>query len=297
MKRLIVFILSMIILFGSAFAEEEMLIVTPDGAPALAVCALKNNVETIPADTIVTAFTREEADFIIAPVNAGATLFQKGKSSYRLAAVVTWGNLVFASRRSGFKPEDMNGQKVTLFGENTINAAIALYILQEKGIAPAEIEYLAGAKNTQELLINDAEAIVMTAEPAASGAQMKEPSVASFSLSELYEEITGESGFPQAGLFVRQNLLDENKEKADEWLSLIRESAERCEKDTEASAKDAVELGIMQNENLAKKAIPNCHIHYVSAAEAKPQIEKVAELNLSFFGGDIPSDAFYYNAE
>ena len=297
MKKLMMIILAIAMICGAAYAENGLQIVSPEGAPALAVSGLKENVVTIPADTIVTAFTKEEADFIIAPVNAGATLFTKGKSSYRLAAVLTWGNLVFASQRDGFVPEDMNERPVTLFGENTVNAAIALYILQEKGIVPSEIRYLAGAKNTQELLLNDAEAIVMTAEPAVSGAQMKNEAVASWSLSDLYRDITGEEGFAQAGLFVCQKTLEEKPEEVARWIEMIRESSDRCETDVEAAAKDAVEMGILQNEKIAQKAIPNCHIRYVDAAEAKSRIEAVANLNLSFFGGALPADEFYYDAK
>lgn len=298
MKTLVILMLAVMLAAGAAYAEDGFKVVAPDGAPALAVCALGDRVEKISADTISSAFDKEEADFIIAPVNAGATLFLKGKSTYRLAAMVTWGNLVFASQLPGFTPEDMNGKKLTLFGENTVNAGIALWILQEKGIVPSEVEPLGGAKNTQELLIKDAEAIVMTAEPAASAAQMKNEAVTIWNLSDLYRDITGKDGFPQAGLFVRAKTLEENPEEVKSWIALIRDSANRVETDLEAVAKDAVEMGIMPNEKLALKAIPSCHIRYVPAAEAREEIEAVAQqLGLNYFGGELPADDFYYDAE
>ena len=297
MKILMILMLAIMLVTGAACAEDAFKVVSPEGAPALAVCGLGDRVEPIAPDTIASAFSKEEADFIIAPVNAGATLFLKGKSTYRLAAVVTWGNLVFASQLPDFTPEDMNGKPVTLFGENTVNAVIALWILQEKGIVPSKVEYLGAAKATQELLMKDAEAIVMTAEPAASGAQMKNEAVTVWNLTDLYRDITGKDGFPQAGLFVRAKTLEEKPEEVKSWIALIRESAGRVETDLEAVAKDAVEMGIMQNEKLAVKAIPNCHIRYVPAAEAREEIDAAAQLDLSYFGGELPADDFYYDAE
>jgi len=298
MKKLTAVLIALLMFLTScACAENSFQIVCPEGAPALAVSAVKENVQTIPADTIVTAFSAEEADFVIAPVNAGAMLYAKGKSTYRLAAVVTWGNLVFASQIADFTPEMMDGKVITLFGENTINSAVALYILQQKGIVPSEVQYLAGAKNTQELLLNDQNAIVMTAEPAVSAAKAKNSAVTAYSLSDLYQDITGEDGFVQAGLFVRDQTAQEKPEEVQEWLAIIRESAGRCETDPEAAAKDAVEMGIMPNEKIASLAIPNCHIRYVPSAEAKKQIEELAEIDLSMFGGEVPADDFYYGAE
>ena len=96
---------------------------------------------------------------------------------------------------------------------------------------------------------------------------------------------------------MRQKTLEEKPEEVKEWIALIRESAERCASDTEAAAKDAVEMGIMQNEKLAQKAIPNCHIRFADAAEARPQIDAVANIGLNYFGGALPADDFYYGAE
>ena len=201
---------------GVAGAENEYLIVTPAGAPAIAVAGVfaehPDSVKTIGADTIAEAFGSAEADFIIAPVNAGAKLYKAGKSSYRLLAVVTWGNLVFASKTAGFTPDMINGKKLVLFGENTINASIANYVLEKKGIVPGEVEYLAGASETQSLLLSaDENIVVMTAEPAISAAKLKDESIVSIPLNNLYKEVTGFDGFPQAGLFVKDQTAAENR--------------------------------------------------------------------------------------
>lgn len=96
-----------------------------------------------------------------------------GKSTYKLAAVVAWGNLFFASQRKDFSVEDINDASITLFGENTINSSIALFVLRENGIVPKNVSYLAGAANTQQLMLSDPEAIVLTAEPALTAARNK----------------------------------------------------------------------------------------------------------------------------
>ena len=297
MKKLMLLLLAVLLLSGTAAAEGNYLIVCPEGAPALAVASLKDHVQTIDAATIAAPFSSEEADFIIAPVNAGAKLFKAGKSTYRLAAVVTWGNLVFASQIPDFTLESMNGKEVTLFGENTINASVALYILKEKGITPSGVTYLAGAKQTQELLVNQADAVVMTAEPAATAAWMANNGITAISLTDLFRDLTGDEGYVQAGLFVREKTLQENAGQVDAWLAEIRASADLCETDPEAAAAAAVGMEILNNEKVALRAIPNCHIHYVPASEVKELVEKTAAIDLSQFGGEAPADDFYYESK
>ena len=297
MKKLIVLVICLAVLFGSACAENGFLIVCPDGAPALTVATLKDKVQTVAAETIAAPFSAEEADFIIAPVNAGAKLFKAGKSSYRLAAVVTWGNLVFASQIPDFSLETMNGRTVTLFGENTINASVALFILREKGVEPDQIAYEAGAKNTQELLMNNAEAIVMTAEPAVTVAKMKKEGITSISIAELYHDITGDEGFVQAGLFVREETLKENEETVKQWLEEIRGAADLCVTEPETVVAAAVEMGIIPNEKVGMNAIGNCHIHFIGAKEAREKIDRIVAIDPSQFGGESPADDFYYEAE
>jgi len=312
MKKLISVLLALALTMSLcvfAIAEEAdfsgLKVTSPSGAPALALAmmAVENpgQYTYIGADTIAAAFADKEADFIIAPVNAGAKLYKAGKSTYKLAAVVSWGNLFIASQKEGLKAEDLNGARITLFGENTINASVVLYALEQNGIVPAEVNYLAGADKTKDLLLSDAEAVVVTAEPALTAAKFaakkEEKTISSISVNELLGQAAGMEGYTQAALFVKAETLESRPDAAAAFLKAAEDACGMCASDVAAVAEAAVTLEILPNAKVAEAAIPGCAIRFVSAADAKELVEKTAAIDLSQFGGELPADDFYYGAE
>ncbi|MBQ2952908.1 MAG: ABC transporter substrate-binding protein [Clostridia bacterium] len=300
MKKFLCLILAMLMLGLCAACAEDyaVTVASPSGAPGVALATLAvqapDNYTYVAAETISAEFINANADFIIAPVNAGAKLFKLGKSTYQLCGVVSWGNLFIASQREGFTLADMNGQKVTLFAENTINSAVVLYCLEQNGIVPSEIEYLAAASNTQALLLSDPYAIVLTAEPALTAAMMKNSAITGYSVNEMYKAATGFDGFTQAGLFVRAQTAAEHPEVVEAFLAQAAAACELCTTDVPAAAEAAVTMGLLPNQKVAEKAIPGCSIRFVPALEAREQLETVANIDLSQFGGALPADEFYY---
>ncbi len=308
MKKALSLVLTAVLLIGFGLsvraetpASVDFKISAPGGAPALALAALAaenpDSYTFLAAETITAEFSNATADFIIAPLNAGAKLYKMGKSDYRLGAVVSWGNLFIASQRKDFKLEDINGAEITLFGENTINSSIALFVLEKNGIVPAAVSYLGSAANTQQLLLSDENAIVMTAEPALTAARMKNQEITGYSINELYRNATGHDGFAQAGLFIRADLIETAPEAVDAYLKQVEESCGKCASDLEAVAEAAVALEILPNAKVAMSAIPNCAIRFVPAAEAREQVETTANIDLTQFGGAVPSDDFYYGSK
>lgn len=308
MKKILAMMTALVLAMGlCAFSAAEgtdisgLTVTTPGGAPALALAAMAaenpGQYTTVAADTIAAAFAGKEADFIIAPLNAGAKLYKAGKSTYKLAAVVSWGNLFIAAQKEDLKAEDLNGATLTLFGENTINASVVLYALKENGIEPAEVTYLAGASDTQSLLLSDAEAIVVTAEPALTAAKMKNDKISAVSVNELLKQASGMEGYTQAALFVKAETAESNPDAVAEFLKQAEEACGKCTTDVAAVAEAAAALEILPNAKVAAAAIPGCAIRFVSAKEAKEQVEKTAQIDLSQFGGEVPADDFYYGAE
>ena len=320
MKKLITIILTLALALSCAaltLAEDAGLkLSAPTGAPALAVAAMAaehpENYTFLDASTIGAEFQKNEADFIIAPINAGAKLFRAGKSTYQLAAVVTWGNLFFASQKADFSADSLNGADLTLFGENTINASVVLAVLEAKGIQPAAVNnkdfsaeafqslrctYLAGAAETQAELLSNPDAIVVTADPAVTAAKIKNENVKTLSVEEMLKEALDMDGYAQAGLFVRAETAAEKPEEVAAYLEAVREAAGRAETDVAAVAEAAVTLEILPNAKVAEAAIPGCHIRYEEAAAVKAEIEKTAAFDLSQYGGEVPADEFYFQAK
>ncbi len=303
MKKILSLALTALLILGlavSVTAEDALKLTAPSGAPALAVATMAaedpDSFTFIAADTIAAEFAKAEADFIIAPLNAGAKLYKAGKSAYKLAAVVTWGNLYIATQKAGFQPQDINGAKLTLFGENTINASVVLYALKAQGIEPAETEYLAGAANTQALLLSDPEAVVVTAEPALTAARMKNDALTAFAVNELLSA-AGMDGYTQAALFVKPETAEARPEAVAAYLKQVEEACGKCASDVDAVAEAAVKLEILPNAKVAAAAIPACSIRFAAAADAKADVEKTVAVDPAQFGGDVPADDFYYEAK
>lgn len=285
--------------------DYKLSVVAPQGAPAVSVASLAVNdtdsYSFIDANNIAEQFTANEKDIIIAPVNAGAKLYKANKSTYKLGAVVTWGNLYFATQRTDITSiNDLNGKDVTLFGETTINASLAKYVLDNKSIEP-NYAYLGSAANTKELLASDDNAIVMTAEPALTAVtnQLKQngKTVVSYSISELYEEIS-DAEFTQAALFIKADTIENHKGLVNEYLDKVKQSCDLVTSDVEAVANNIITLGntgLPAALPVLKQALPKCNIKFKSAADSKAAIEKTANIDLKQFGGAVPSDDFYYN--
>lgn len=299
MKRVLAFMLAALVISAAAAqnAADAVKVSSPNGAPALSLASLaEKNPEHytfVAAETISAEFANNKADFIVAPVNAGAKLYKMKKSTYKLAAVVTWGNLYFASQKKNFTISDIQTTGITLFGENTINASVALAALQQNGITP-KTAYLGSAAATQTLLLSDPQAVVLTAEPALTAAKIKNPAVTAYAVNDLCKKATGFDGYAQAGLFVSAQLLERNPQAVKDFLVQAEASCKKCTDNTAAVAKAAAALGILPNAKIAQSAIPNCAIRFVPAVQAKKQVEATARIDLKQFGGALPADDFYY---
>ena len=285
--------------------DYELSIVCPSGAPIVGIASAVNNYEGklnkenigVDASTLQGFFTATEnkSDIIIAPINSGTKLYNLGKSTYKIAAVLTWGNTYFASQTE-FNITDIKNNGVTLFGKSTINSAVAEYILSEMDSNPETYNYLADAAATKNELIDNSSSIVMTAEPMLSIAKTnltaQGKSVTSYSIADLYKQVT-QLDMPQAAVFINPDTIASHKNVLDSFLAKIDETDELCQTSPESVADDAISLGLSAPKAVLAKAIPNCKVSYQKASDKKEEIDKLIEVARTYFEKK-PDTSFYY---
>ncbi len=265
-------------------SSEPIQIMVPQGAPALAVLPLYGvenmSVRTVTGSDLLTselAKSDSEYDIIIAPVNLGAKMIETKNSDYRLAAIVTWGNLYIVGTK-----EYQSGDALAAFGEN----AVPQKILMEKGM-DVNVTYFASVQDVQAQLLSERFTAGLMAEPAATAtiAKAKEKGLSFSVLHDLQESESGKNGYPQAAIFIkdgREAACEDALEQVKLFLNDKREEAEMKAMMEEAGMEN---LGI-PNAEVALATWERQNLRYVKAENAQEELSAFLKL----FGITFHSD-------
>ena len=302
MKKIKLLLLTLLLSLTSCGQKDDykLTIVSPSGAPAISIADLEYNqkdeynfVLNKTPDILQASFLGNETDIILAPINMGATMYNK-TGNYVLGAMVTWGNLYFASRIENFTLETMNDKDVVFFGEGTINQYVVESVLTYNNITPKSITYLGATNLTQGQLIANENTIALVAEPALSVAKSKVKGITSISVQDLYASMTNSTSYPQAGCFIRKQTIEEHKNVVDSFLKDLKDSCTKVNKDVSTIAQYSEELEFGGTKAVLENAIPNSNINFVKAKDSQEQINTLFKDALKYCGGKLPDDNFYY---
>lgn len=266
---------------------EDVHILAPQGAPSLALLGIEknDNIKTVQGSDVLTAElvrSDSEYDIIIAPINLGTQLISKGKTDYRLEAVVTWGNLyVVGTSEDALEKE---GQ-FAAFGEVSVPGKVFNTVMDTNAITP-EITYYNSAVDVQAQILSGKATAGLLAEPAltATIGKAKEKNIELKVLKDLQKEYQSKfnserNGYPQAAVFVKKG----SEEKVQPALDAMKDFLEN-KTDMKASFESygADFLGIPSAE-LAEKTWDRQNLHYVEADEIKDELsEYLALFNITF---------------
>lgn len=273
-------------------------VLSPKGAPALGIVRAMNGEREDEytlvdgADIVTTELAKEDSeyDIIVAPINVGAKLISSGKSNYKLASVLTWGNLYIV----GSANADENST-IAAFGEAAVPGKVFSNIHSSLKMANEIIYYPSVTEAQAELLAGKVE-LALLAEPAVTATIAKAKSngvelTVKYDLQQKWQEIYGDYGYPQAAVFVKKSAYDENPESVTAYLENLQASI-TDDMDAFASAIEEIgaeELGV-PNAQIATNSYKRQNIKYVKASEKKEEIQKFLDLF-----GITTNDEMYFN--
>ena len=282
---------------GNVKVENEVKIITPYGTPYLALGGLldEENVKIDAvngADGLKTALVKGEYDVVVAPINLGAQLFNKGNSKYVIEAVITMNN-AYIITENGNKLDsikDLEGQNVLGFGQTGIPGSVLKTLYTNNDLDQSLIDFSQASSSAVY-------SIFAGGSSGAKYALMSEPEISKLVLNDKFEIKTLDLckllgvDVPQACVYV--NPSSNNLEEVNKVLSMIEANVKSLNENTEAYVSSVIALDRTfeaTGEEVLIRSIPLSNITYKDAKNFKNEINNI----LTILGVKAPNDEFYY---
>lgn len=276
---------------------ETVQVYLPDGTPALALTKIldngfsyqdvKTNIEIVQASEIAARVSQESCDLAIMPTTAAATLFDKGVK-LKLASVNVFGNLYITGTSELGSLSDLKGKVVYTTTGTTI--ALVKYLLTasdilfEEGSEKIEGKVVLSSKNDASEIIpllkqaatKGIEGYGVLGEPQVTKAQslISDLKIA-VDLQKEYEIITGNKGYPQASLIVKNSFSEKYPDYISKFLEVLEENTAYLEENVSSLASIFQKYDSnLQNMSFNLETITRCNLKVVRSQEVKDTVKQ-----------------------
>lgn len=269
----------------------------PEGTPALAIARLitdnksisgKNvNYKIVNPSNIAKEMQAGLSDLVIMPVNAGATLINKG-ADYKLVSVAVDGSLYLVGKigksetATTLTIDDIKGKKIACIGQQGVPGLVFRYILKENNINIVDspenvtensvyVQYAGDGLQAKTAVENGSVDYAVVGEPAATTFKMKFGFNAQMDLQAEYKKVSGKETYPQAGIFVKSSLASDAA-FMDALFTALKASKEWV-KNNPQSVNDFMKANAYESAAFPAPSIAKCNVNAEKlTAEKKAEI-------------------------
>lgn len=265
----------------------------PEGTPALAIARLitdnksisgKNvNYKIVNPSNIAKEMQAGLSDLVIMPVNAGATLINKG-ADYKLVSVAVDGSLYLVGKSktaTTLTIDDIKGKKIACIGQQGVPGLVFRYILKANNISIVDdvknlnntnvyVQYAGDGLQAKKAVENDSVDYAVVGEPAATTFKTKGFN-AQMDLQAEYKKVSGKETYPQAGIFVKSRLASDTA-FMDALFTALKASKEWV-KNNPQSVNDFMKANAYESAAFPAPSIAKCNVNAEKlTAEKKAEI-------------------------
>lgn len=265
----------------------------PEGTPALAIARLitdnksisgKNvNYKIVNPSNIAKEMQAGLSDLVIMPVNAGATLINKG-ADYKLVSVAVDGSLYLVGQSktaTTLTIDDIKGKRIACIGQQGVPGLVFRYILKANNISIVDspenvtensvyIKYASDGTQARAAVENGSVDYAVVGEPAATTFKTKGFN-AQMDLQAEYKKVSGKETYPQAGIFVKSSLASDTA-FMDALFAALKASKEWV-KNNPQSVNDFMKSNAYESAAFPKPSIAKCNVNAEKlTAEKKAEI-------------------------
>ncbi len=308
-KKLIIFII-ILFLFGCVEKKEKdnvLNIYSLKGPTTIGLVKLINdnhenyhfNIETA-IDSIVAALANGECDIACLPANVAGNLFNKTKD-YTVICINTLSVLYLVENNNLINDfEDLKGKTILLTGKGATPEIAIRYLLNKHGLENDVIlDFKSEATEILSLLAGNNSYVALLPQPFVTAALNKNPDLRiCLDLNEVWNNVSDESLLITGVTIVRNEILEKYEEQIQQFLIAYKNSIDFVNSNVSQAGKWVKELGIVEDEDIAVKAIPYCNITFIDSEEMKNKLQgylsTLLDFNPDIIGGSLPNDDFYY---
>ena len=265
----------------------------PEGTPALAIARLitdnksisgKNvNYKIVNPSNIAKEMQAGLSDLVIMPVNAGATLINKG-ADYKLVSVAVDGSLYLVGKSetaTTLTIDDIKGKRIACIGQQGVPGLVFRYILKENNINIVDspenvtensvyIKYASDGLQAKTAVENKSVDYAVVGEPAATTFKTMGFN-AQMDLQAEYKKVSGKETYPQAGIFVKSSLASDAA-FMDALFTALKASKEWV-KNNPQSVNDFMKANAYESAAFPAPSIAKCNVNAEKlTAEKKAEV-------------------------
>lgn len=316
MKRIVTMITAAVMLFSlAAFAacskkqdDTEIRIAALKGPTGMGMVKLADkqnypnytvSIEASP-DALNPRIISGEVDVAAVPVNLASVLYNKLDGDISVLAVSTLGVLYVVEAGSEMNSvADLAGKTVYATGQGATPEYILNYLLDKNGVAGSvEVNYVGEHAALATMLADGSAEIGMLPEPNVTSTLAGNDNMRiALNLTEEWNKVCS-TELVQGVVIARKSFVNEHPEAIEQFLREYEKSSAFVNENIDEAAKLIVDVGILGNVEIAKKAIPNCNISFSKGEAMHKAVEGMLavlfEANPKSIGGKLPDKDFYY---
>ena len=258
-------------------------------------------------DEVVAGLTNGDFDIAAVATNVAANLYAKTNGGVQICALNTYGVLYILENGDSIQSmADLAGKTIYATGQGANPEYVLEYLLEQNGLtwstdgsdADVQIEFM----DAQTLSAGAASGeydVVMLPVPAVTSVQLQNADMrTALDLTAEWNKLDNSGVLTMGCIVVRTAFAQEHPEAVDAFLQEYGKSIEAVQSDADTAAQLCETYGIVAKAAVAKKAIPDCNLCFVSGAEIQSAIEPYYNVlftaNPASIGGAMPGSDFYY---
>ncbi len=251
---------------------------------------------------LVAGLSNGEIDIATTASNVAVNLYNKTDGGVKIIAVGTLGVLHILEGNGGTSINsmaDLAGKTLYAAGQGANPEYVLRYLLKENGLEDVEVVFADASEISVKLLSGEIECAMLPVPAATAAIAKGEGKVRqAIDLTEAWDALRNGSQLIMTAVVARTEFVEAHPDKVEAFLTDYEASIRYVNDNVDAASELVAGYNITPSAGIAKQAIPQCHLVFISGADMVASISDYYSVLYSIdpasVGGTLPDADIYW---